>query len=178
MPNYKNSVIYKIYCKDPNIKNMYIGSTTNFNRRKYDHKNCYNNIKSKEYNKFLYKFIRDHKGWENWDMIIIKNISCNCKKELLKIEDKYIKECKNSLNSKSAYYFNRKEYKKKYRKNNKEKIRQYNKEYYYKNKEKIKERLKQKKYCQYCNCHVNLDNFPRHCRSIKHNKNLNKSIQL
>ncbi len=32
MPDYSKGVIYKIYCKDPNIDKVYIGSTTDFNK--------------------------------------------------------------------------------------------------------------------------------------------------
>ena len=36
--NYSNSIIYKIYCKDENVKDTYIGETTDFIRRKCCHK--------------------------------------------------------------------------------------------------------------------------------------------
>ena len=36
--DYSNSVIYKIYCKDENVKDVYVGETTDFIRRKYAHK--------------------------------------------------------------------------------------------------------------------------------------------
>jgi len=39
---YKNTVIYKIYCKDANINDFYIGHTTNSTKRKHQHKgHCY-----------------------------------------------------------------------------------------------------------------------------------------
>ena len=55
-PNYQNSLIYKIICKNTNIKEIYIGSTSNFRLRKYHHKSCCNNENDKHYNlkKFLY----------------------------------------------------------------------------------------------------------------------------
>jgi hypothetical protein len=46
--NYSNTFIYKIYCKDNNITDFYIGHTTNYLKRKYQHKtNSYysNNLK-------------------------------------------------------------------------------------------------------------------------------------
>ena len=36
--NYENAIIYKIVCNDLNIKDLYVGHTTDFIRRKYDHK--------------------------------------------------------------------------------------------------------------------------------------------
>ena len=35
--NYSKSVIYKIVCKNPEIEDFYIGSTTNLTQRKYTH---------------------------------------------------------------------------------------------------------------------------------------------
>ena len=38
-------LIYKIYCKDEKIKDVYIGQTTDFVRRKFAHKtSCNGNI--------------------------------------------------------------------------------------------------------------------------------------
>jgi len=48
MVNYEKSTIYKIVCKDVNIKDCYVGSTTNFNRRKQEHKYNCNNVNSKK----------------------------------------------------------------------------------------------------------------------------------
>jgi predicted GIY-YIG superfamily endonuclease len=36
--DYSNTIIYKIFCKDPSIKEIYIGHTTNFVTRKSEHK--------------------------------------------------------------------------------------------------------------------------------------------
>ena len=43
--DYSNTIIYKIFCKDPEIKDIYIGHTTNFVQRKYAHKNNCSNDK-------------------------------------------------------------------------------------------------------------------------------------
>jgi len=48
MVNYEKSTIYKIVCKDVNIKDCYVGSTTNFNRRKQEHKYNCNNVKTED----------------------------------------------------------------------------------------------------------------------------------
>ena len=36
--NYSNTIIYKIVCNDLNVKELYIGSTTDFYNRKSNHK--------------------------------------------------------------------------------------------------------------------------------------------
>ena len=40
--DYSNTIIYKIVCVDPLIKDLYIGHTTNFVQRKYAHKQTCN----------------------------------------------------------------------------------------------------------------------------------------
>lgn len=61
--------IYEIVCKDPNIKNIYVGHTTNFTNRHSNHTDEYNdNKKSKLFDYKLYKSIRDNGGCDNWIM--------------------------------------------------------------------------------------------------------------
>ena len=38
--DYSNIIIYKIYCKDPSITDVYVGQTSNFAKRKCAHKIC------------------------------------------------------------------------------------------------------------------------------------------
>ena len=52
LPNYQNTIIYIIKCKDDNIIKEYIGSTTNFKQRKNKHNYDCNNENSKNYNQF------------------------------------------------------------------------------------------------------------------------------
>ena len=70
--DYSKTIIYKICCNDLNVKEIYVGSTCNFIKRKSKHKDSCNNIKSKQYNYKLYQFIRDNQGWENFSMIEIE----------------------------------------------------------------------------------------------------------
>ena len=61
-------VIYKIICNDENIKDCYVGSTSNFKVRKCDHKR----LSSDENSKFkIYETIRNNGGWNNWSMLPI-----------------------------------------------------------------------------------------------------------
>ena len=36
--NYNQSIIYKICCNDTDVEDIYVGSTTNYYRRKQEHK--------------------------------------------------------------------------------------------------------------------------------------------
>ena len=101
MINYNKSVIYKIEHEDkPDL--LYVGSTTDFTRRKNRHKyNCNNNL-SKGYNYKLYAMIRSNGGWDSFKIMIIKELNCNSKVEMLIEEDKMMKELKSTLNTRRA----------------------------------------------------------------------------
>jgi len=142
MVNYQNSIIYKLCCKDINITDIYIGSTTNFKARKSQHKSkvvtgC--NFK-------VYKYIRENGGWENWDMVQIKSFPCSNIRELLAEERNSMEEYKAVLNSYIPYITNKerlehnKELDKLYREKNKDKIKEKRKVYRENNKDKIKEK--------------------------------------
>jgi len=174
MVNYQNSIIYKICCKDVNIKEIYVGSTANQLRiRKSKHKYCCNNENDNNYNLYVYQFIRQNGGFDNWDVVIVQNVKCENKQELHKKERFYIEELGAELNKQvpsrsleewkqdnketileknKEYYENNKEkiaeINKQYREDNKNKIVEKQKEWYKDNKDKILEKVKkyQKKY--------------------------------
>ena len=96
--NYEEGVIYKIYCKDPSVKNFYIGSTVDFHKRKIAHKTSYNNENCKSHNLLLYNFIRDNGGWDNWNIEIIEKIKFIYRTELREKEKFWIEKEESSLN--------------------------------------------------------------------------------
>jgi len=101
--DYKNSVIYRIYCKDENIKNCYIGSSKCFEDRFYTHKSMCNIKYSKNYNLCLYQFIRENGGWDNFDREILEYYSCKDEEELKLKEQEYISRFKPKLNTNNAF---------------------------------------------------------------------------
>lgn len=172
MVNYNKSSIYKLCCKDVNIKEEYVGSTTRFERRKAEHKtNCLNkNIRAYNFN--VYNFIRENGGMGNWDMIQIEEVNVNSKRELETRERYWIEFLKAELNSnipsrtkkdwyvdnrefliekqkknsKEYYKYNREviaEKQKEYRENNKEVFLKKEKEYRENNREVIAEKRKE-----------------------------------
>jgi len=189
--DYSKSIIYKIVCKNPEIKDCYVGSTTNYDKRKWNHKYDCNNEKSKNYNYNIYKFIRDNGNWENFDMIEIEKYNCNDKLELHKQERFWLEELGASLNCKIPSR-SKKEYKKKYyennilkfkeyHENNKQEINEKKKEYYEKNKQEIaekqkeyreknkqeiKEKRKEKGVCNICNKIMRKDSLNKHKKNI------------
>ena len=75
--DYTKVVIYKIVCNDLNILDCYVGSTTNFTKRKNAHKRTCNNINIKNYTLKVYQFIRANGGWDNWSMLELEKYPCN-----------------------------------------------------------------------------------------------------
>ena len=100
--NYNKSVIYKIQHHEK-LDLVYVGSTTDFTRRKAEHKRRCTNSYDRNHNTKLYKIIRDNGGWDAFKMIIIKVYPCLTKTELLIEEDKMMMELKTSLNSCKAH---------------------------------------------------------------------------
>ena len=149
MVNYDKSTIYKLCCKDPKITDIYVGSTTNFTRRKNEHKKRCNNENDKKHNLKVYKTIREHGGFGNWDMVEIEKYCATDRKTLHMRERFWLEELGATLNmviptqSKSEYYAKNKEkkleYQSEYYAKNREKKLQYQVEYQTKNKEKIVE---------------------------------------
>lgn len=98
--DYSKGIIYKIVCKDPNITDLYAGSTLDFEERKKQHKwKCNSQSTRKCYDLRIYKFIREHGGWDNWEMIIVEYFSCTCKDELLEREGFHARELGATLNA-------------------------------------------------------------------------------
>lgn len=120
--DYSKSVIYKIEHVD-NPELLYVGSTTDFIRRKSQHKYTCKNINNKKFNLKLYQMIRAHGDWESFKIMIIKEFPCNNKTELVIEEEKHRKELQATLNSIRCFNTieDTKEQDKEYRKNNKEK---------------------------------------------------------
>ena len=137
MPDYAKTIIYKLINYDyPEL--VYVGSTTNFTKRKQNHKERCLNEKNKNHNLKVYVSIREYDGWENWHMIKICDYPCENRREAELKEDEYMTELKASMNShrasrtKQQYYYD-----------NKEKIQEHIKEYYEDNKEKIQKYFKE-----------------------------------
>ncbi len=141
--------IYKLCCKDPNIKDCYIGSTTNFILRNYQHKHATNNEKGKQYNQLIYKCIRQNGGWDNWKMCKLKVITQKLSKtELERIERSYIEREESAVNvlipTRTYLEYQHiseryQEYQQNYRRTHIEKTEEYNRIYRKQNSDKMKE---------------------------------------
>jgi len=97
--DYSTTIIYKITCKDENIKDLYVGHTTNFIQRKHAHKQNAINTKSSNHKCKLYEVIRANGGWTNWTMEIINFFNCKDHYEARKKEQEYFILLNANLNS-------------------------------------------------------------------------------
>ena len=102
MVKYNQSVIYKIYCNNPEIKDIYIGSTTSLKHRRYEHK--YNCITTNRqiYNLKVYQYIREHGGWSNWKIVQIERYVAVDRQDLCKREMYWIETLDPKLNTRSS----------------------------------------------------------------------------
>lgn len=179
--DFSNTIIYKIVCKDINIKNCYVGHTTNFVKRKCCHKSLCNNENDKWYNLYVYKFIRENGNWDNWEMIMVEQFACSNLLEATKRERYWIEQLNADLNrviptrTKEEYYEQNKEIifekQKEYKEQNKETISKINKKYYEANKDKIREKNKTKIECECGGCYT-YPSKSRHFKSKKHQEYL------
>ena len=151
--DYQKTIIYKLCCKDPNITEIYVGHSTDYKSRNQRHRYNSNNT-----NQYIYRFIRETGGYENWSMIKLYNFPCDSKREAEAEECKIMIELNATLNTYKPFtteeekkQYN-KEYRKKYHENNKDILNQISKEYYKNNIEEIKEKKKETIICELCNC--------------------------
>ena len=187
--NYDNTHFYKIVCKDLDIKDMYIGHTTDFASRKSKHKqSCLNDNNKVKHNYLVYRFIRENGGWDNWDMILIETRRCENELDALRTERDFIERLGSTLNrsiptrpaqerNKAYYEQNRNkilDYCKTYREEHKDKKNEYNRKYRIDNKETLNEKMKLRCVCDICgdsytyrNKGLHIKKSPTHLTALK-----------
>ena len=136
--DYSKTIIYKlVHNEDYDNANIYIGSTTDFVKRKNAHKNCCNNENSRGYNDKRYQYIRENGGWDCFNMIEIEKFPCNDGNEARAREEYWRCHFNSQLNSIRAYRTDdeykkyQKKYQKTYRETHKDKYLAYQKQYNY-----------------------------------------------
>lgn len=100
MRDYKKSSIYKIVNQfDKDEKMVYIGTTTNYSVRKYQHRRRCNDENDKGYNNKIYRYIRQFGGWYNWKMIKIEDFPCEKGEDIFERERFWIHYYNAKLNT-------------------------------------------------------------------------------
>ena len=191
--NYENIHFYKIVCKDTCIKDCYVGHTTDFVSRKSNHKKSCNDCNSKHYDRYIYQFLRENGGWDNWDMILIETTKCENGLEARKKEREHIEQLNASLNIHKRPYISSEEAiqrRQQWRKDNPETVRksiceshrrlkenhperykQYAHTNWENNKDKITKRAKEKVECE-CGASVSRGGLSDHRKTNKHQQYL------
>lgn len=198
--DYSKTIIYRIVCKDVNITECYVGQTINFTKRKSNHKNSCNHKNDKHYNMYIYEFIRNNMGWNNWDMIEIEKYNAIDSNDSHKRERYWVEFYKASLNKNipsrtqlehyednknfflkyhKEYYKENKQHitekQKEYYEDNKQELAEKNKEYRQQNKQQLAEKMKEKVNCD-CGCIITKSNLPKHKKTQKHLDNMTRLI--
>jgi len=165
----------------------YVGSTNNIKKRCWKHKNACWDENKRAYNYPLYQHIRKKNIDIELEILGVYKRKCSKRIKLL-VEKYYINKydsINNGLNNVKAFV-NRKKYEKKWREENKDKIKKYDKEYREenkdkrkkyakkydkeyreKNKEKISQKGKVKIKCPKCNCLIRKDGLKTHQKTKK-----------
>ena len=184
--DYSKCLIYKIQHKDNNDL-LYVGHTTNFTKRKNNHKTNVNYEKGNAYNHKVYQMIRENGGWDDFNMIVIKEFPCQNLREAEAEEDKVMREMKATMNMIRAFHPKEEwcednkeklqEYRHQYYQDNKEYKIEYQHQYYDKNKEKIQEHKNKVCLCK-CGKTYTHHHKLRHEKSKFHKIFLNPCINI
>ena len=137
--DYSKTVIYRIFKEDSDLP-PYIGSTTDFRRRKSCHK-----CRSITSHRKVYVTIRENGGWDAFKMLQIEEFPCKNGNEARAREQYWIDQHKERLNTIGAVLNKEqeKEKKKEYCAAHKDEIATYTKEYYAAHKDEIAVRMKE-----------------------------------
>jgi len=161
--NYENSVIYKLCCTDPTITEVYVGSTTNFRKRKNQHKECCTNASSKKHGYPVYNYIRENGGWDNWDMVQVAEVNAKDKRELHATERRYVEQLGATLNRQVPTKTRKQSYH-----DNRDKIVAHVKQYYQDHKAERRAYLDAVIECE-CGLTSTRSHMSRHKRTQRHN---------
>lgn len=190
--DYSKCLIYKLCCNDPSIRDEYYGHTTDKTKRKYGHKHTCHNTNCRDYDIYLYRFIRENGGFDNWSMVIVEEYPCENKNQAearerywietqqatlnqvipTRTQQEYYEENREEIREKKKKYYEENkeeilECHRQYREEHREKLKDYNKLYREEHKKEISEKRCQKINCE-CGKKYSIGNKSRHLKSQKH----------
>lgn len=140
-PDWSKCQIYKIVCKDLAVKDLYVGSTCSWSRRKSSHKKSIIDTTNEAYNYKKAVVIRENGGWDNWEMVLIEDYPCETREQAHKKERELTEKLGATMNVFRAFVTPEeikerdKLNQKKYREANKEAIKKMNNARYFRNKD-------------------------------------------
>ena len=189
--------VYRLFCKDTDVTDCYIGSTKDIEHRMRGHKCDVEYETGNRYHLKKSQFIRSHGGWLNWDHEVLESLDVESQEELRMREQKWIdqtptatlngmpawrsEEDKKELHieiharwrdeNREKYTEYQAKYQAKYHEANREKILERKAKHYRENKEKMLVKIE----CNFCGAFVTRSNMKRH---QKRPKCLNNRIPL
>lgn len=143
-----NYVMYKLSPKNKDLKYCYIGHTNNFVFRKRQHYLPCIDLNHSKSHLLLYETIRQHGGWDEWEMVELEKFNGKTKLEARIREQELIHEHGANLNMLKAYISEeerklvKKQITQKYREENKELLKEQTKKYKEDHKDIIAEQMK------------------------------------
>jgi hypothetical protein len=184
--DFSRTVIYKIICKDLAIKDLYVGSTTDLVKRRYQHKYDSTNEKSAHRGLTVYKCIKDNGGWGNWEAILVEEYPCKSDEQRRARERHWMEELNANLNSNRPFVTREEKRetscnwnKKNYAEN--AEVRQssseYNKSYNAAHKVEFQTKRSEKAKCE-CGAEICRGAIWRHTHSKRHTEAMSKFTQL
>jgi hypothetical protein len=75
--DYSKTIMYKIVSKDLDNNYIYVGSTTDFAKRKSQHKSQSVNEFANRHHLKIYHIISENGGWNEFEMVEIEKYPCN-----------------------------------------------------------------------------------------------------
>ena len=185
--DYSKTVIYKIQHNEDETL-LYVGSTTNFNNRKSQHKNSCTNPKNRCHNLKVYRMIRENGGWDCFSMTKIEDYPCENGRDAEAREDKHMRELKANMNAHRAFIEDplaeNRMYNLRWRQNNPEEVKARHKHYRETHQEQVRQyrlenrdRINARSYCEACDCELIQRHLNRHRRTIKHNNNIARLME-
>jgi len=167
--DYSKTVIYKIQHNDDETL-LYVGSTTNFNNRKSHHKCACVNETNPEYDRKVYRMIRENGGWDCFSMVKIEDFPCENGRDAECREDELMRELKANMNSVRAFLTP--EEKLELHQRCQLNWRERNREAEVQRVMRWREETDIRSYCEACDCDFFHRNLDAHRRTNKHNNNI------
>jgi len=170
-----SGIIYKLHHRSKDLGNdFYIGSTASEKDRRWKHKNACTDPKATGYNYKVYQFIREHDGFDDWELEPIQKYFNVTIRQLERYEQEYRDKLKPNLNSHKSgsnyshlFQIDPKEYTKIYKLDNRDEILEYNKQYRQENRDELNEKKREKLTC-ICGSIVSKSNKSQHLKTKKH----------
>jgi hypothetical protein len=97
--DYSKSCVYQICCRDPDIREIYVGSTIDLVKRRAQHKGNCNSPNNGKHNYPVYQYIRNNGGWENWEVVQIEKVVCETGQDLCQREREVFERLQPTLNA-------------------------------------------------------------------------------